>query len=75
MDMGRMRVRKRVPRSFPDSTLHRKRLGESNFIHETKGGDMNAGAIAKVIGLGIGLAAVAFVGWVIFNSVTSFLPG
>jgi hypothetical protein len=36
---------------------------------------MKAGIAVKIVLLGIGFAAVVFVGWVIFNSVTSFLPG
>lgn len=36
---------------------------------------MKAGFVVKILLLGIGIAAVAFVGWVMFDSVTSFLPG
>lgn len=48
---------------------------EKNFIHGNERESMKAGFAVKIVLVGIGIAAVAFVGWVMFNSVTSFLPG
>ena len=50
-------------------------LGVKNSIRGTKQEGTKAGFAVKIVLMGIAIAAIGFVGWVIYRSVTSFLLG